>query len=740
MGRAGTAVTLACALGLVAATPALAVENPSPRYYTADGVSDEYGGPGLAWSGPDDYGPGRTGDPDDDAFALGGAGHLVAEDASEGNFGTRPFTLRFSARFSGSGGADQQVLSKRARCRDGSFLDVRTRGGQVYAELGGSGNRGTGVLHPADVHDGAWHVITVARAGSALSVTVDRETVSGRSDGVVDLDTPAPMRFGDGPCVGDDVTRADVLLDDISYGPGPLPTERPLVPGLSTLDSIMGAPGEILAPGAPAEEADAEEDAARSETETGESASTAADERTAETAPVPAGGAAGGRGSESGLAPAARDAGPVATAPRGPSAAVGFPTDSGAAAGIAAAVLPGAGDAAARSAHPGLDWTGVLAPPAPVPAPAPVPQPPAIPADPLATALVPPPPSAPAPLSGGEVAYDPGTAAVAFADALPSPAEVRWDLGAIAQSLLLTIVLLVLLALPVGVVNSTAAANAGRIGAALSRLSVFTAWSERISLSTAVTVVAAAGAVVYGFLEPSFGFDLSSLALVIGLALAFLVVTVAQHVSRSAYMDHWWGIRAQLAPFPGFLLLGVVAVVVSRVFGLEPGLILGTLVAFGTAKVLRADEEGPAVAVSAVSLTLLGLVAWLSRHSVVAAAGSEGGFLAEVLAAALTAVAVAAAANLAFMLVPLGFLDGAALFRWSKTVWAVFAGIGMFAVVHVLLAASADAGALAGRSTFLAVVLGAYLLGAAAFWTWFRYRPALTSAADRERELTTTLP
>jgi hypothetical protein len=232
MRRAGSAVALACALGVVAAAPALAVENPSARFYAADGTDDEYGGPGLSWSGPADYGPGRSGAPGDAAFALDGHGRLTADDPGEGNFGTRPFTMRFSARFPDAGDGDEQVLSKRATCRAGSFLDVRTRDGQVLAQLRGPGNRGVDVLHPADVHDGAWHVITLSRTGSTLSLTVDGDAVRGRSDGVVDLDTTAPLRLGDGPCVGDGVTRAEMLLDDVSYGPGPLPTERPLVPGL----------------------------------------------------------------------------------------------------------------------------------------------------------------------------------------------------------------------------------------------------------------------------------------------------------------------------------------------------------------------------------------------------------------------------------------------------------------------------------------------------------------------------
>jgi hypothetical protein len=420
--RTGVAVALLLGLAVATTAPALAVENPAPRFYSADDVTDAYGGPGLTWSGGADYGPGRSGGRDDAAFAVGGRHVLRADDASEGNFGTRPFTLRFSALFTGSGRGETQVLSKRAACRDGSHLDVRTRDGKVYAELQGSGNTAR-VLHPADVVDGDWHVVTIGRNGAALSVTVDGETVTRRAAGVSDLDNSAPMRFGDGPCVGDETTRTDALLDDISYGSGVLPTEPPLVPGLPfgqpPLDSVLGEPGGILAP--TDGDAEDEQDAlAAEEGSSAESTREATDESPATTAGAPGG--AGGRGTP--LAAGAPGAGPAPAGPRRPTAGPDFPADSGAAAGIAAAVLPGAGDAADHSAYRGLDWTGVLAPPAPA---TPVPAPPQAPA--------------PAgPVASADDTGDPGVAAVAFAEGLRSPGEVRWNLGAIAQSLLITLV------------------------------------------------------------------------------------------------------------------------------------------------------------------------------------------------------------------------------------------------------------------------------------------------------------
>ncbi|HLU57324.1 MAG TPA: hypothetical protein VKZ81_17860 [Pseudonocardia sp.] len=382
-------------------------------------------------------------------------------------------------------------------------------------------------------------------------------------------------------------------------------------------------------------------------------------------------------------------------------------TDAGAGAAVGAAVLPGVGDAVDREDSRGLDWTGALA--APPTAPAEEPRPPVAPPAP--------PPPAPAP---GEGEHTGELAAVAFATSFPSPVEARWHLGAVLPSLALTLLLLAALALPVGLLNRAAAEEPGRIEALLARLRV-PPGGERpapVAFLAAVAITALAGAVMLGFLTPAFPFDASAPALLVGLAVAFVLVTAAQQGTQLLYVARWWGVRCHVGPVPGFLLLGAVGVVLSRALGLEPGLVLGTLIAFRTARPLREDEEGPAVALAATALTALGGAAWIVREPLVALAGEPGTFLPDTVATALTATAVSSAANLLFALVPLSFLPGAALLRWSPGLWALFACIGGFAFVHLAIRPSSDA--LGGGAGALGVLLGVYLLGAAALWAWLR--------------------
>jgi hypothetical protein len=392
--------------------------------------------------------------------------------------------------------------------------------------------------------------------------------------------------------------------------------------------------------------------------------------------------------------------------------------DAGAGTAVGSAVLPGVGDAVDRPGSAGLDWTGALtreAPGSPDRPRHPPVEPPAAPT-PAPEVL-----RLSAPLPPGPPAQTGGLAAVAFATALPSPVDARWDLGAVLPSLALTLLLLAALALPAGALNRAAAEQPGRVDALLARLRVppGAGPDTPVAFVAAVAVTAVAGAVLLGFLAPAFPFDGSAPALLVGLVIAFAVVTAAQQGSQLLYVTRWWGVRCHLGPVPGFLLLGAVAVVLSRAMGLEPGLVLGALVAFRSARPLRPDEEGPAVALAAAALTAVGALAWVLREPLAAAAGAPGTFLADVLATALTATAVSAAANLVFALVPVSFLPGAALLRWSPALWAVFACTGGFAFVHLVARPAADA--LPDRAGLLAVLLGVYLVGAAALLAWLRY-------------------
>jgi hypothetical protein len=352
----------------------------------------------------------------------------------------------------------------------------------------------------------------------------------------------------------------------------------------------------------------------------------------------------------------------------------------------------------------------------------------AIPSQPSARTPSPAAPRARAgPAGPGPPARTSHQASVRFVESIPSPAAVESRPWTVAQNALLAILLLTLLALPIGVVNDTAEANSHRFAALTGRLRLRTTmdWTLPARFTLGLGAVAVAGAVIYSFVQPNLGVDLSSLSLVLGLAIAFVVLNLAKEGSRAMYLHRAFAASSGLRLFPAFTLVAVVCAVISRAIRFEPGLILGALAGLEIPSELSVAQKGKAATVAASAVAAVGLAAWFVRSDI-----GGGGFAATVVRVMLTAIVAAAAQYLAFGLVPLSFLGGAALFAWSKPVWAGFAGLGAFAFMHVLLHRTASS--FTSRVTYLAVLLAIYLAAAAAFWAWFRFRPIRDDPSSAE--------
>ncbi|MGE3663099.1 MAG: LamG-like jellyroll fold domain-containing protein [Pseudonocardia sp.] len=742
----GAVVPVGLALGT--ASPATAAESSGDMrsFYSAEDTTDAYGNSALTWSGGAAWAPGRSGAPGDRAFDLGDGRHLTAAGPAAANFGPRDFTVRFSALFGRSGAAREQVLAKSAAC--GTGLDVTTRDGRVRAVLGDGTGTEVAVAHPTDVHDGRWHEVTLIRSGPTLSVQVDGVAASGRSDGRVDLDNAAPLRLGAGPCPG--ATPADVALDDVSFGPGTTPVGPPVLPGVPVdPDALLSGllPGQVptgpqmrpqegtgSAPG-PAGSSAAESGALRGGSGT---AGPGAAEATGSGGPV-----SSGEPGASGSLPGAADG--IGRAPGSPAQATldGLPVVPGVLRALgsvggttplpAVPVVPAGPPTEVPVARP-----GPAAASGPAGAGSGAPTGPdritqAMPIDATAAGSDTPGP-AEAPATGNEAAVVPlsgswtGRAALDAAAAVPAPDEVRTDATSVVRSAMLALVLLTLLVLPARLVNRTADVNAERIVRRLSGRIRRTGLSGPL-VGTGVTITAyAAGA-------PLLGLDASSIALALGLAAAFLLVTAVAEVTRQILLGRSGPQRGHLRRVPGLLLLGLATVVATRVLGVHAGLVAGAFAAIATSAgsadyiSLRAYgglRDGRAKAVAAASLATLGAVAWMLRDPLLGPAGA--GFAGQFLASGLTAVTVTVVVHLAFAMIPVRFLDGAAVLDWSRSRWALLAGLGAFALVHVVLQPAA--GPALDRGGFLTGVVGVHLAAVALFVLWFRLRR--TSPAEAQ--------
>jgi hypothetical protein len=193
----------------------------------------------------------------------------------------------------------------------------------------------------------------------------------------------------------------------------------------------------------------------------------------------------------------------------------------------------------------------------------------------------------------------------------------------------------------------------------------------------------ALAAILGAFVDPDFGLNLMSLRLVVTLFLSFLLFNLAAWtiVRRVA-------VRLQPESDPylrfrwGSLLLVIVAVLIARLLGLEPGVIFGLVAGIAYAATLQAAKSAVVTIVGSAFGLVLALVAWVG-YSLLAPAHIDN-FAYVFLVEFLAGVTVKGVSTLPLSLLPLGTLEGAKLFGWKKVVWGASYVVGLAAFMLVL--------------------------------------------------------
>ena len=225
----------------------------------------------------------------------------------------------------------------------------------------------------------------------------------------------------------------------------------------------------------------------------------------------------------------------------------------------------------------------------------------------------------------------------------------------------------------------------------------------------------ALAAILGAFVDPDFGWNPMSLRLVVTLFLSFLLFNLAA-----------WGIVRRVAtrlqpdsqPYLRFrwgsLLLVIVAVVVARLLGLEPGVIFGLVAGIAYATTLQAARSAIVTIVGSAFGLALALVAWVA-YSLLAPVPIEN-FAYVFLVEFLAGVTVKGVSTLPLSLLPLGNLDGAKLFGWRKVAWGASYAVGLAAFMLVLLTIPKAWGEIPGDFVRWLVLFGAYAIVAVVVW------------------------
>ena len=279
---------------------------------------------------------------------------------------------------------------------------------------------------------------------------------------------------------------------------------------------------------------------------------------------------------------------------------------------------------------------------------------------------------------------------VPLAQAVPTPLDVSWRPAHLLKDIGLAALLILLLALPAELLNlsfRTRGEKAPPAGSAVRRLlQPVERFFGRLPAAGAFALVALAGSVLYALVDPTFGFDRSTLAEILGFVGAIGITTASLEFGRRHYLDRDITKGQPLRVFPLGVVAALILVGLSRLGHFEPGYMFGLLAVFAFAVKPTEARNGAAYAKAALWLLAICAAVWFAwipiRHAV--DSGHTGlGFL--IFDSLMATTWVCGLSTIVFGFMPLRTLPGGAVFAWSKGAWAVLYGFVVFVFVATVI-------------------------------------------------------
>ncbi len=290
----------------------------------------------------------------------------------------------------------------------------------------------------------------------------------------------------------------------------------------------------------------------------------------------------------------------------------------------------------------------------------------------------------------------------------------------------LALALLLLVAFPAELLNNTIASNNRRIGrwyAALDdRLEQFTEWFARVTRSRAIAaaLLVIITAVIFGFIDPAYGFDPVSLRMTASLALGLFVVTYVASWISGRIVQRVWGIPCRVGLQPAALLFAVVGVIIARLLDFSPGFLIGLVIGLDVLARVGAPYRVKALVTNLGVTVGLALLGWIGYSILVGLAAGEPGWVEMFLRDALVATAAEGLTAALASLLPLGFLAGHEIAKQSRWLW-----IACFAIVATLFALvvlpTADGETEAIDVGFWLAVMGGFAVVVLSLWALLHF-------------------
>lgn len=316
---------------------------------------------------------------------------------------------------------------------------------------------------------------------------------------------------------------------------------------------------------------------------------------------------------------------------------------------------------------------------------------------------------------------DPATPSV-LTSSLDTIAQILGNPVFIATAGGVGLALLLFVAIPAELLNATLSEQYDRITKRMPRSKAgwwarFKGWLAGTPIlgGTALTLLAA---IIFGFADPGFGFDLTSLRIVLALAIGLFVVGFLASAVTGAVVGRRWGLRTVIEIQPLGIILAVVGVLISRLLDFSPGILIGLLIGIAlVGKVTKADEGRTAIVKAAV-VWVFSVLAW-GLYSILSGPLTGSSFAGNLTVETMVAITAEGLTALLIGLLPFKFLEGSAIWNHNKILWAA---IWLAAAASwVLIVLPQNFGAIQGSLWIWGVVVGAFAVVALAVYFIFRF-------------------
>lgn len=243
---------------------------------------------------------------------------------------------------------------------------------------------------------------------------------------------------------------------------------------------------------------------------------------------------------------------------------------------------------------------------------------------------------------------------------------------------------------------------------------------------------------IYCLLDAEVGFNEHTITLFISLVVSQGILAVAYEGGKAFLYQRSLHARARVHLYPPCILIAVVSVLISRIAGFHPGIVVGFIAA---AVIMGHDEldvagRGKAMATMAAILLGISVTAWILAVPLKDLYDSSPSIWTAIPEATAVSTFIICLEGLFFSMIPLRFMDGWRIWMWSKLVWLALFIPTTLLFVQVLYNHSDEyMDFLTSQRSFGGIaVIVLYLLATWGTWGYLRYREEVREHREAEEE------